>query len=238
MNSNSPMLGILGGMGPLATADFYTRLVRATPAARDQQHIPLVIAADPRVPDRTAAILSNAPGPVRHALQAGLKRLERAGASAIAMPCNTAHYWLDDLKRSTRLEILSIVDAALDLAGQRLPDARRVAVLATEGTRRARIYETALAERGLHAEPTRTEERTEIDAIIAAVKAGHAESARAHLHAVIDTAHRRADVVLLACTELPLALDPGRAEPPWLIDTTAALVGRCVDWYRAQISAG
>ena len=109
------MLGILGGMGPLATADFYAKLIAQTPAARDQDHVPVVIYAVPQVPDRTAALLRGGATPVP-ALLAGLRTLVAAGAQAIAMPCNTAHAWFDELAAQSPVPLLHIADAAADAA--------------------------------------------------------------------------------------------------------------------------
>ncbi|WP_309139629.1 amino acid racemase [Siccirubricoccus sp. G192] len=104
-------LGVLGGMGPLASAQFMARLTLLTPAERDQDHIPALLWSDPRVPDRTAARLGGGEDPLP-ALLRGLRGLEAAGCGAIAIPCNTAHGWFDALQAATGLPILHIVDAA------------------------------------------------------------------------------------------------------------------------------
>ena len=85
------MIGVLGGMGPAATLDFMAKLLRLTPAERDQDHVPLVVVSDPRVPDRVGPILRGRGESPLAALQAGVRRLERAGARCIAIPCHTAH---------------------------------------------------------------------------------------------------------------------------------------------------
>lgn len=232
----APLLGILGGMGPLATADFHTRLVQSSSAVSDQDHLPMVIVADPRVPDRTAAIVGNKLGPVRDALIRGLRRLERAGATAVAIPCNTAHHWLEDLRRETPLDVFSIVESTLARLQQQVPDARRITVLATEGTRRAGIYDSPLEHAGLQLNALTDAECEHVHRAIREVKSGHTGTARPRLRRVIDAVRPRSDAVLLACTELPLALDLDLdlAESPWLIDTTEALIGRCIAWHRAH----
>jgi len=225
-----PVLGILGGMGPLATADFYTKLVKATPASRDQDHVPVIIVGDPGVPDRSEAILSGGTAEVLEALSAGITRLDRAGVDVIAIPCNTAHYWLNGLRSRTTRQILSIVDASLSLVRRRLSDARSVTVLATEGTLQAGIYDRAVLRAGLRLNPpTATESRSVADAI-ARVKAGHISDAESILDKVIASVRDRSDVILLACTELPLAAGSRLEQEPWLIDTTAALVDHCLAW--------
>lgn len=228
----TPLLGILGGMGPLATADFYAKLIRAWPAERDQDHIPVLIVSDPRVPDRSAAIRDDQPVPVRDALIDGLRRLERGGATAVAIPCNTAHFWLDDLRNASALPVISIVDAALEQAMAAVPSARSASLLATEGTRRAHIYDDALAAQRLAHNTLTADEQQQVLKVIAAVKAGRGGEACLPLRQLVDTLHARSDLVFLACTELPLAASPDLLKQPWLIDTTAALVEHCLAWYR------
>ncbi len=230
MATRGPVLGILGGMGPLATADFYSKLVRATPATRDQDHVPVIIVGDPGVPDRSEAILGGGTSEVLEALTAGIDRLERAGADVIAIPCNTAHYWLNGLRSRTTRQILSIVDASLSLVRRRLIDARTITVLATEGTLRAGIYDRAIARAGLTLNPATADDSRSVAEVIARVKAGNVSDAEGLLEEVIASVHRRSDVILLACTELPLAAGERLEHEPWLIDTTAALVDHCLAW--------
>src|SRR5689334_7763772 len=105
------VLGVLGGMGPLASAQFMARLTLLTPAAHDQDHVPAVLWSDPRVPDRTAARLAGGADPLPWLLR-GIRGLEAAGCGAIAIPCNTAHGWYEPMQAATRLPILHIVEAA------------------------------------------------------------------------------------------------------------------------------
>lgn len=91
------MIGVLGGMGPAATVDFLAKLVRLTPAHRDQDHIPVVVVSDPRVPDRVGPIMQgHGPSPL-DALCRAISTLEQAGAACIAIPCHTAHFWYDQM---------------------------------------------------------------------------------------------------------------------------------------------
>lgn len=230
MATRGPVLGILGGMGPLATADFYTKLVKATPAKRDQDHVPVIIVGDPGVPDRSEAILGGSTSEVLQALTAGIDRLEYAGVDVIAIPCNTAHYWLDGLRSRTTRQILSIVEASLSLVRRRLIEARTITVLATEGTLRAGIYDRPVARAGLTLSPPTPDESRVVAEVIARVKGGNVSEAEVLLEEVITSVHQRSDVILLACTELPLAAGERLEHEPWLIDTTAALVDHCLAW--------
>src|SRR5579862_8925216 len=97
-DSGAKVLGVLGGMGPLASAQFMLRLTLLTPAATDQEHIPTVLWSDPRVPDRAAALRPELPDPLPWLLR-GIDGLKRAGCNAIVIPCNTAHAWYEAMLR-------------------------------------------------------------------------------------------------------------------------------------------
>src|SRR5271156_4769878 len=105
------VLGVLGGMGPLASAHFMVRLTLLTPATRDQDHVPAVLWSDPRVPGRTGEHLKGGEDPLPWLVH-GIQGLRRAGCGAIAIPCNTAHGWYDQMSKAAEVPILHIVDAA------------------------------------------------------------------------------------------------------------------------------
>ena len=223
------LIGILGGMGPLATVDFLRKLVERTPATRDQDHVPLVIYSVPQIPERVPAILSGAESPLP-AMLTGLRMLERAGAKAIAIPCNTAHYWYEDLQRESSVPVLHIADAACAQLGDGVVN---VGLLGTAGMLAAGFYQQRLAARGYQCLVNPQEE---IDKWVAPgigmVKAGELRAGGALLQqalaALID---RGAQSVILACTETPLGLDAMAA--PQLsacIDATIALADACIQW--------
>lgn len=218
-------LGILGGMGPLATADFYRRLVQRTPASSDQEHLPVLMWADPGVPDRTAALLGTGPSPVPGLVE-GARWLRRAGASCLAVPCNTAHAYLGEVSRATGLEVLDMVGGALAAAAGQVPGATRIGVLATRGTRAAALYERAGERLGLEVvQVPEAVQRECVDPAIRSVKAGDrlVEPERWIELAVRVLKDRGAEAVIAACTEIPLVSGPaGRVLP--LTDSTDALV--------------
>ncbi|MFG2623008.1 aspartate/glutamate racemase family protein [Streptomyces sp. NPDC048507] len=225
MRHGRTTLGILGGMGPLATAEFYRRLVRGTPAGRDQEHLPVLMWADPGVPDRTAALLGRGPSPVP-AMVEGARWLSRAGATCLAVPCNTAHAFLGQVSRAAGVEVLDMVGAALAAAAGRAPGTRRIGVLATRGTRTAALYERAGHRLGLEVlQVCDRVQRECVDPAIRAVKAGSAGDAaeRCIERAVHSLADRGAQAVIAACTEIPLVSGPAARVLP-LTDSTDALV--------------
>lgn len=230
------VLGVLGGMGPLASAQFMLRLTLLTPALRDQDHIPTILWSDPRVPDRTAARLAGGEDPLP-ALLRGIGGLEAAGARAIAIPCNTAHGWFEPMQAATGLPILHIVDAAAaELRRLGVPGGR-IGVMGTAGTLAMRLYQDRLEALGYEC---LVPEPAEMDALvtpsIALVKANRlAESHEGAARAARSLAARGARAVVLGCTELPLAAAAGPPLPFPVADTIDALARAAIAW--AGISA-
>jgi aspartate racemase len=229
------MLGVLGGMGPLATADFFHKILLATPADCDEDHVPLLIASDPRIPRRTPAILGGGTSPLP-ALRAIRDRLLGAGATMLAMPCNTSHYWYDDLSRDCPVPFISIVEAGVAELALLAKPGDRIGMIGTSATLAGRVFDARLAAAGfaplLPSEDTL--DRSILPAIMSA-KVGRTQSAGEMLAPVVtDLLGRGAAAVLLACTEVPVALDaidsPVRA---YCVDTTAALARACVSAWRA-----
>jgi aspartate racemase len=205
-DSSRSILGVLGGMGPLATAYFYRCLIERTPAKTDQQHLPVVMWSDPSVPDRSAALLGSGPSPVP-AMVRGTRWLLDAGAEVIAVPCNTAHAFLARVAAETGARFLNMPAVTIRAAVEEVPHARTIGILATKGTRVAQLYERAAEPRGLAVcQVSRTVQETVVDPAIAAVKAGsrldHPESLV--VHAVKELLAAGADVVIAGCSEIPL----------------------------------
>jgi len=229
------MLGVLGGMGPAATVDFLAKLIRLTPAARDQDHVPVVVVSDPRVPDRIAPILTGrGPSPLE-ALRRGIRTLEEAGATAVAIPCHTAHYWYDGMVATARVPILHVADAVLaDLARRGGPDGA-IGLLATAATLKAGFYQARLEAAGYACiVPTAEIMASCVLPAIALVKRDRAADAAPLLHrALRHLGGRGIHSALLACTELPIAL-AAAPDPPPCVDATEALARACIEWYRQQ----
>lgn len=233
------MIGILGGMGPAATVDLMAKLIRLAAAEREQDHLPLVVVSDPRVPDRVAPILEGkGESPLPHML-AGLRRLERAGASCIAIPCHTAHYWYDQLAAATALPVLSMVDAVLaELARRAVPEGP-LGLLATAATLHARLYQPRLEAAGhrcLVPDPGTMAEL--VVPAIRLVKLGRAAEAAPLLCRAVEALRAQgAGPTVLACTELPLAWAAAAEPPADCLDATEALARHIVAWYREHVAA-
>ena len=218
------VVGILGGMGPAATGDLFLKIVAATPADTDQDHIPVVIHSDPRVPDRTDALLYGGEDPVPWLVR-GARQLEKSGADFIVIPCNTAHAFLDELEPEIDVPVLSMLETSAEAIAGGYPGVRRVGLLATTGTIQSGIYQDALSRRGIEV-VVPTEELLEhcVMPAIRAVKANNRhESVRTRMVEAADYLERRgAHAILAACTEIPVILSAEDVNIP-LIDATEEL---------------
>jgi aspartate racemase len=222
--SARPTVGVLGGLGPAATVDFMARLIAATPAASDQDHLRLLVDHNPVVPNRHDAIAGRAPS-VGPALAAMARGLERAGADVLVMVCNTAHAWEDDIRAAVDVPFLSIIDATVDALDDLSP--QRVGVMAADGCLEAGLYQRALAARGREAVLWDAPEQAAFMALVYRVKAGERGP---ELTAALATlagalAARGAEALIAACTELPLVFAQEDAPLP-LYASTDLLVAR------------
>jgi len=221
-------------MGPEATVDLYREILACTPARRDQDHVPVLIYSCPSIPDRSRAILEGGEDPLPHLVEAA-RVLERGGARMIAMPCNTAHYFLPAMRERVPLPILDMIAETLAALRRRLPDIRTAGLLAATGTVRSRIYARTFAEQGLRviAPPDADQER--VHAAIARVKAAaHDRATRETLQSIgaglIDAG---AEAVILGCTEIPLAFDE-RGVSYATVNATRELARAAVAWARGE----
>ena len=234
--SPAPLLGVLGGMGPLAAADFLAKLVAETPARRDQEHIPYIAYGVPQIPERPAAILGHGESPLPHMLR-GITTLKQAGATAVAIACNTAHYWYDELVREGGLPILHIADAVCDEIAQRGIARCSIGLISTDGTVKAGFFQQRFAARGLDCITSSREDQDQLVLpAIACVKSNDLDRAhRLAVQAVENLRAAGAGIVVLACTETPVALDhTASAAAAHCIDATRALARACVTWYRRE----
>jgi aspartate racemase len=227
------VVGVLGGMGPLATVDFMRKVVEATPAERDQEHVPMVVSCVPQIPDRGAAFHGHGASPLPAMVESG-RRLLAAGVGLVVMPCNTAHLWFDDVRQALGLPMLHLVDAALAEAQAAAPGDAGIGLLATEATLASGLYTRRRRASMRWLLPTAEELRRHVMPGIAAVKGGRLAEGRERLAEVARALRRRgAGVLVLGCTEIPLVLDGEAAGIP-AIDATAALARKVVAWSRGK----
>lgn len=232
------IVGIFGGMGPEATANFYSEIVKLTPAKKDQDHLPTLIYSFPQVPDRSTCIASGSREIVPYLTQA-VRKLERGGASFIVIPCNTVHYYHADMQRAVHIPVLNMITETADALVREHPQARTVGLLATSGTVRSKLYENELKKRGLNVLlPNDTMQQCCVMDAVYSIKSGGSKQKQADLlaRAGDDLIRRGADVLVLGCTEIPLAFDVKRSRVP-VVNATQALARAAIREYQKGGSA-
>lgn len=230
-------LGVLGGMGPMAGAAFALRLAALTPADADQQHIPTLLRNDPRIPDRSSAYMAGGENPLPYMVE-GVRFLERAGAQLIAIPCNTAHLWYDDIAAATQRPVLHIIQAVIDDLRRLGLQQGRIGLMGTAATLKLGLYQRHLEAQGYECiVPDDDEVERYCMASIRAVKGNQLEAAFAPATDCIARLKARgADAVVLGCTELPLAV-PHALRPSLgitLTDSIDALARAAIAHYLAD----
>jgi aspartate racemase len=190
-------------MGPAASAEYVTRLIQQTPASCDQEHIPFVLWNEPRIPDRSTSIRNGDDRPLPYLLQ-GIQVLKAVGCSMVVIPCNTAHYWYDELVK-LKVPIVHIVDSVAN----ELRDINvvgTIGIIATQGTIQSELYQNRLTDWACIV-PSQEEITTLVQPSIELIKAGDLVKSYAMLMTVIQSLiDRGAKAVVLGCTELPLAI--------------------------------
>jgi aspartate racemase len=227
-------------MGPLATVDFLKKLIAATPAERDQDHIPVVVYSVPQVPDRVGPILRDEGESPLPAMTEGVRTLEAAGAGCIVIPCITAHHWYDELCQAATVPIIHIADATCAaLANQGIRG--EIGLLATTATFRSGFFQRRLEAAGLRAVlPAEDVMQELVLPSIASVKRHDMTTARRLAsEAVARLLTHGPQTVVLACSELPAALEGAApALTARCVDTLAALAQACLAWHGARRHEG
>jgi len=225
-----PIIGVLGGMGPAATADFYTKLVARTPADIDQDHPKVVIWADPSIPDRTLALTAGGADPTPWLLR-GVEILLGAGATIIGIPCNTAHAFLPRIGSRLGIPVVHMIDQVGRHLARITPRVTRVGLLASTGTVQVGLYQGVLSEYGIAVVvPEPDLQANLVMPAIRAIKAGHvgSEVTRALTTVGHDLIARGAQVVVAGCTEIPIALRQNDVPYP-LVDPALVLAEALVE---------
>ncbi len=234
MAATPPLIGVLGGMGPLATVDFLHKVVAATPATCDQDHVPLLVWNVPQIPDRQKSLAGTGESPLP-AMLWGIRRLNDGGATRIVIPCNTAHLWSNELAVASPAPLMHIVDAAIAAVERRGTEGAPVGIVATRGTLAASLYQDRLTARSIRYLINTDDE---IDALFTpgcyAIKQNRLDHGGTLLESAARQLVRRgAQTLILACTEVPVGLSHVQSELlPLCVDPTQALAEACVDYWR------
>ena len=220
-------VGILGGMGPEATVLLMQKVIDAVPARDDADHVPLLVDQNPQVPSRIARLIEGTGADPAPVLVAMARRLEGAGAVALAMPCNTAHHYAGDIAAAVDIPFLDMVGLAVSEAAERAGGTGKVGILCSPAVRKVGLFDRALAERGLKAVYPGDEA-----ALLAAIRQIKAEGpvalAKATLAAASsDLLSEGAEIQLVACTEFS-RIATATAEGVQALDTLDRLASEIV----------
>ena len=224
-------VGIIGGMGPLATVDLYQKIISNTPAKKDQDHIPLIIDNYPQIEDRTGFILGKNESPLPKLIESAT-RLKNAGCEAICMSCNTAHYFIDDIKKNVDIKFLHIAEITVNSIIKNYPNLKNIAVLATIGTNKAKIYENILIKNNLICVQIPDEiNQLLMSCIYDGVKAGKTNLFVDKFKKVVDSIN--ADLFISGCTEIPI-LTPLIESNKIFVDPTLELAKAIVSFSKGE----
>jgi aspartate racemase len=217
------IIGILGGMGPEATIDLFYKIIKFTPAEKDQDHLRIIIDNNPKIPDRTTAILGKGEDPLP-VLQETARNLEKAGADFIIIPCNTAHYFLSSIQKSVRIPVLNMIEEAAKETQQRIPQIQKVGLLASIGVYKTKIYHQQFEKFNIEVIYPEEKDKGEVMKAIYAVKAGNlSNEVKGNILKIAQKLiDKGAEVIITGCTEIPLILKEGDVSVP-IIDPTQIL---------------
>ena len=198
-----PIIGILGGMGPEATVALFRLIVEMTPAQKDQEHFRILIDNNPKVPDRTAAIRGQGEDVLPVLVDSG-RTLQDAGADFLAMPCNTAHYWLEGLRQSLSIPVIDMIGETALSVSLHTPVLKTIGLMATTGTVEVGLYQNALKESNIQVLHPDDEEQARIMDAIYKVKATDYSGKGDVVKIGNRLIAQGADGIVLGCTEIPL----------------------------------
>lgn len=219
-------IGIIGGMGSLATCDLFKKIIDMTDAKSDQEHIHICIDCNTKIPDRTKAILDGGENPVPEMVRSGI-RLQSMGADVLIMPCNTAHYFYDRITPFFDIPLLNMLkETVKEIKTRRI---RKIGLLATDGTIQSRVYHTALADAGIDlVTPSPIKQKNVMDVIYNGIKASNRNINLNEFYRTIDEVFEKgAEILVLGCTELPVAFELFHIDRP-AIDPTSVLAAAAI----------
>lgn len=223
-------IGIIGGMGPLATCDIMEKIIALTNADTDQENIHLVVDCNTNIPDRTAAILNNGESPIPQLVRSGVK-LQGMGADILIMPCNTAHYFYDDIVPYFDIPLLNMLEETAEHLKKN--SIMSVGLLATSGTIQSGVYHRILEKNNIDVFiPEPEEQKAVMDIIYHGVKAGDKKFKTEKFCEVMDMLLKRgAQRLILGCTELPIAVEMYQLDYP-TVDPTKVLAEAAIRYCR------
>jgi aspartate racemase len=233
MSASTKTVGLIGGMGPAATLDFFDRILKRTKAMRDEDHLHVIIDNNTKFPSRDAASKGEGPSPGA-AIAATARGLQEAGADFIVMACNTAHAYEAEIRAAISVPFLSMIDETVKAVLELRPE--RVGLLAADPCLRARLYQDAFAKAGLDLVLPPAESQRTLQELINRVKAGDTgETVRRSMATLAKKLEAQgAEVIVAGCTEVPIVLTADGIDGE-LVNSTDVLVERAIVFAGAEL---
>ncbi|MCF6466256.1 aspartate/glutamate racemase family protein [Clostridium sp. Cult2] len=222
------ILGIVGGMGPLATCELFRRIIELTDAEKDQEHMHIIIDNNTKIPDRTEHILGRGEDP-RIELTRSVIKLETMGVDYIAIPCNTAHYFYNDIVKYTKVKILNMINETVNFLKENNSKDKDYLLLSTEGTYKTGIYEKYFNSSGLNILIPNDEDKKTIMKWIYGVKSSDFNVSLEDVESLIDKYTGNKDIpIIIGCTELSVLVEKIGLTKKYF-DPMTILAKRCVE---------
>ena len=223
------IIGILGGMGPEATLDLFHKIIKLSPAEKDQDHFRIIIDNNPKIPDRTDAILGTGKDPLPKLIKTA-QNLEKAGANFIIMPCNTAHYFISEIQQSIKIPILNMIKETAHHVKSIFPSFKNVGLLATKGIYKTKLYNSFFNAKNIEILIPTPPEQDKIMDLIYMVKSGIlSEQMKSQIIKISEEQIKKgAQAIIAGCTEIPLILKDKDIKVP-IIDSTNILAKRAIE---------
>lgn len=217
-------LGILGGVGPLATAYFMEMIIKMTDADRDQDHLSMIVTNHPAIPDRTDYIFDRSkPNPLPVMIE-DAKKLEKAGSDFIAIPCNTAHFFYNEIQKSVSVPVLNIIEETISYAKNSLKEVKKIGVLGTKGTLASGSYKKVCDEYNVeYAQPDEEDQNKLMEIIYGQIKAGKAPDFAGLMRIIDNLKKKQCDIIILGCTELSVIKHDFDINQNYIIDSMEVL---------------
>jgi len=226
---NQKIIGILGGMGTEATLDLFYKIIKLSPAEKDQDHFRIIIDNNPKIPDRTDAILGIGKDPLPELIKTA-QNLEKAGADFIIMPCNTAHYFISGIHQNINIPILNMIEESANYVKNIFASFKKIGLLASKGTYKTKLYNSFFNTKNIDILIPTPPEQDKIMNLIYMVKSGIlSEQMKSQIIKISEEQIKKgAQAIIAGCTEIPLILKDKDIKVP-IIDSTNILAKRAIE---------
>jgi len=222
------IIGILGGMGPEATLDLFYKIIKLSPAEKDQDHFRIIIDNNPKIPDRTNAILGTGKDPLPELVMTA-QNLGKAGADFIIIPCNTAHYFISGIQQSVNIPILNMIEESANYVKNIYPSFKKVSLFASKGTYKTKLYNSFFNAKNIDILIPTPPEQEKIMDLIYMVKSGIlSEQMKSQIIKISkEQIKKGTQAIITGCTEISLILKDKDIKVP-IIDPTNILAKRAI----------